>query len=526
MALSMGDASRPEGSARISGHDGPTSKPRFAIIGAGSRGNAYAAAIVRSGLGVVAAIVEPIEFKRQQLGVKYIWHATGRTSSQEYSDYKAFVTSEHKRRKASNGSSPDRDDAIDGVFVCVPDSLHHAIVTALAPLGVHIMCEKPLATTLADCLSIQRTLSQHASRIFAIGHVLRYSPHNMLLRHLLLEEKAIGEVLSMEHTEPVGYWHFAHSYVRGQWRKESKSAPSLLTKSCHDVDFILWLLTSPPACDGDNQTPHLPSTVSSVGSLKQFRRSMKPKAAGNATNCLSCPIKPSCIYSAPRIYHDRHLAQSATNWPVDIVNPETASILQHAGPAKAKQALLASLAEDYDTATTPVPDIESRPWFGRCVWESDNDVCDDQVVTFAWNDVAETGRGAKTATFHMIAQTLAQCERRGRIYGTTGEICYDSKVIVVHDFVTGETREYNPEVPRNSHHGGGDDGLTECFVKAVAAVRDGEVAVSAAQEEFLGCTLDDMIRSHAAVFAAEDARTGKKVIEWASWWAQNIIKTP
>jgi len=76
------------------------------------------------------------------------------------------------------------------------------------------MCEKPLATTLGDCLSMYGALANQDT-IFAIGHVLRYSPHNILLRKLLLEDRVIGDVLSVEHTEPVGWWHFTHSYVRG-----------------------------------------------------------------------------------------------------------------------------------------------------------------------------------------------------------------------------------------------------------------------------------------------------------------------
>jgi hypothetical protein len=36
----------------------------------------------------------------------------------------------------------------------------------------------------------------------------------MLLRKLLVEEEVVGEVLSIEHVEPVGWWHFSHSYVR------------------------------------------------------------------------------------------------------------------------------------------------------------------------------------------------------------------------------------------------------------------------------------------------------------------------
>ncbi|KAK3075103.1 hypothetical protein LTR53_001857 [Teratosphaeriaceae sp. CCFEE 6253] len=531
MAPLMDDNADTIGSAaHTSQTDGPY-RPRFLIIGAGSRGTAYAAAIVRSNLGVVTAVAEPIPFKRALLGSTYIWPGAEPEPQQEFTSWKTFLAYEQRRRKDASAGNTAIPPGIDGVFVCVKDNLHCRIVTALAPLGLHIMCEKPLATSLPDCLSIQRTLSRHPQRIFAIGHVLRYSPHNMLLRHLVRELKVIGDVLSLEHTEPVGWWHFSHSYVRGQWRKEGTSAPSLLTKSCHDIDFILWLLCSPPPDDLE-AAPHLPSSVSSAGALKLFRRSRKPKAAGAATNCLSCPIKESCMYSAPRIYRDRHLAKGITKWPVDIVNPEIPHILSTSGPDAAKSALMDSLAEDYDIRSTPVEDIEARPWYGRCVWESDNDVVDDQVVTFTWDDDERNGaradsrgsRGPKTAVFHMIAHSLAQCERRGRIYGATGEIEYDSKSITVHDFITGTSRTHSPEVPVTSHHGGGDDGLTAMFVRAVAGVETGDLGVREAQREFLGCTVEEVVRSHAAVFAAEEARRSGTVVEWAQWWAANMTR--
>lgn len=109
---------------------------------------------------------------------------------------------------------------MDAAFICVLDELHKEVIVGLKPLGLHIMCEKPLATKLADCVEIYKAMlpdypqKKQPEKIFSIGHVLRYSPHNMMLRKLLLEERVIGDVLSLNHTEPVGWWHFTHSYVR------------------------------------------------------------------------------------------------------------------------------------------------------------------------------------------------------------------------------------------------------------------------------------------------------------------------
>ncbi|USW55102.1 Putative gfo/Idh/MocA-like oxidoreductase, NAD(P)-binding domain superfamily [Septoria linicola] len=520
MAPLMNDDAGQSTAADRSESDLKVGLPRLLIIGAGSRGNAYARAAVDSGLGIVTAVAEPVDFKRRLLGSRYIWPSADPTPEQEFRGWQQYTKYEQQRRKDEAAGIPV-PPGVDGVFICVHDEHHIDVLTAIAPLGLHIMAEKPLATTLAGCLKVEKFVRSAEPRIFAIGHVLRYSPHNMLLRHLVREKRVIGDVLSIEHTEPVGWWHFSHSYVRGHWRKESTTAPSLLTKSCHDIDFILWMLCSP--LTGSQEQVHLPARLSSSGSLKQYRRAQKPKEAGSATNCVSCPIGDTCKYSATRIYNDRHLAVGKAKWPVEIVNPETEHILATDGPEQAKSALLKTLSEDYNSGTTPLADIEGRSWYGRCVWESDNDVCDDQYVTIEWDD-GSSGLGSKTASFHMIAQTLAQCERRGRIYGTSGEISYDSKSITIHDFTNNTTSTCNPEVPKNSHHGGGDDGLTQQFLKAVAASKSGRMSVDEAQVEYLGCTMEEIIRSHAAVFAAEEARRERKVVDWQQWWQTNVAQ--
>lgn len=196
------------------------SPPRLLIIGAGSRGNAYAKAIEPSTNGICVAVCDPLKVARRNLGRQYIWGDREPVEGEEFEDWNDFVEWESMRReKEARGEIVP--EGIDGVFICVQDDLHMSVILGLQKLNLHIMCEKPLATTLKDCIAILSSVMSHdgsgrsaPQKIFSIGHVLRYSPHNMLLRKLVLEDRVIGDILSINHTEPVGWWHFAHSYVR------------------------------------------------------------------------------------------------------------------------------------------------------------------------------------------------------------------------------------------------------------------------------------------------------------------------
>lgn len=594
---------------------------RFLIIGAGSRGTAYAEAITNSytntknktnnttrpETAIIHAVAEPNDYKRDQFGKRFIWGRSGSESpsgssgparGQAFKDWREWVAWEVERRESSSCTTTttgtDENDSIDGIFICTLDHTHLEIIQAIAPLGIHILCEKPLALSLSDCLAAYSSITaQHEPStsddnnnknqkkiIFSIGHVLRYSPHNTLLRNLLHEENAIGDIVSLEHTEPVGYWHFAHSYVRGNWRRATPAGDgSLLTKSCHDVDFVLWLLCSPPPsasrADGDGDEdgdgdgydrklrakPHHPRAITSTGHLAQFRRRQKPVRAGDATNCLSCPaeVERGCLYSALRIYRDMHLARGCLGWPVDVVCPDIEDAFLKEGLNGAERRLLGALGEDYQchsghskskdlNGSTEESDssndehIRNRPWYGRCVYESDNNVCDDQFVTITWDDESPSPsennndnpnpnpishrayRTSKTATIHMTAPTEKQCERRGRIYGTTGELSYDSRSISIYHFDSHSTTVLDVEQSEEElrSHGGGDYGLARSFVGAVDAVVNRGWPVEKAQVRFVGCTLEEIVRSHGVVFAAEEARREEKVVKWREWWRERF----
>jgi len=349
----------------------------------------------------------------------------------------------------------------DACMVATPDRLHVEPAIAACALFKGLLLEKPMAVTEEDCEKIVAACEEHGT-ICAICHVLRYNFANMKVLELI-QAGAIGEVLTVNHTEPVGYFHFAHSFVRGNWRNEAESTNSLLAKCCHDVDLISsWMI--------DDRCVR----VSSFGSLQHFRPDKKPVKAGAAKRCLDCPIKETCAYSATRLYLD----PKQTHWARHLVNG-------------------VETAMDIENLTVA---LREGP-YGRCAYECDNDVCDHQVVNF------EFASGA-TATLTMIATTERLCERETKVYGSAGELSSTDPLLVRHvDFASGEVREYRPDVDHSNAlfggHGGADGLLVEAFV---AAVRAGD--------KFLVLTSpQESLASHRLAFAADRARKLRQVVE-------------
>jgi predicted dehydrogenase len=87
-----------------------------------------------------------------------------------------------------------------------------------------------MAVSPSECVSIVEIVERYKV-IFGVGHVLRYSPYNQAIKEII-DSGAIGRIVNIQHIEPVGFEHFSHSYVRGNWRKESDTSFSLMTKCC------------------------------------------------------------------------------------------------------------------------------------------------------------------------------------------------------------------------------------------------------------------------------------------------------
>jgi len=284
---------------------------------------------------------------------------------------------------------------------------------------------------------------------------MRYTAYTQEMKRLI-DAGTIGDIVSIQHLEPVGYWHQAHSYVRGNWRNEALSSFMLLAKSCHDIDWIHHLVGA--KC----------KSVSSFGSLQHFRKEQKPE--GSASRCVECGVESKCSYSALKVYM-RRAEQGNFGWPVDVITANR-------------------------TAASVLDALREGP-YGRCVYACDNDVVDNQVV----NMLFETGQ---TASFTMTAFTEMR-NRNTRIFGARGEITGDGNSIQVYDFLTDQKRTIEISSlggDMASGHGGGDPRLFHSFLLAVAG-NDRSKILSGPEET---------LESHEIVFAAEEARRENRVV--------------
>jgi predicted dehydrogenase len=404
----------------------------LALVGGGLRGQLYARGAVGDGGARVVAIAEPDPVRRSALGDEF------------------GVPSEHRYADWADLAAAGRLG--DAAIVATQDQLHTAPAVRLADLGYHLLLEKPMATTEEDARAI--TAAAHRNGIIlAVCHVLRYTPYTRMLKELL-EAGRIGRLVNVQHLEPVGWWHQAHSFVRGNWRRSDTSAPMLLTKACHDLDWLVHLFGA------------MPARVSSFGSLTHFKASERPPRA--AARCVDCPLNASCPYSAKRFYLGALADPDQHFWPLGAVTNERTE----AGVLEA---------------------LRTGP-YGRCVYACDNDVVDHQVVNLEFPD-------GGTCSFTMSAFTPME-HRRTRLLGTHGFLDGDGSTIRLVDFRTGEEELLAVPEAEGDGHGGGDRELTASFLRAVATDDPTLLPTDAAAS----------LATHRVVWAAEQARTTGTVV--------------
>jgi predicted dehydrogenase len=146
-----------------------------AVIGAGFIGRVHLEAIRRLGHIQIAALADPELEKAKQLGGEF---SVGRVEA----DFRGIL----------------EDRSIDAVHVCTPNHLHFPIAKAVLEAGKHVICEKPLATSVNDAKALVAIASQAGKRN-CLCHNLRYYPAVQQMR-AMRDAGELGEILVVQGT--------------------------------------------------------------------------------------------------------------------------------------------------------------------------------------------------------------------------------------------------------------------------------------------------------------------------------------
>ncbi len=337
----------------------------------------------------------------------------------------------------------------DLLLICTPDDVHYQPAMDGLKRGYHLLLEKPAARSVKECRDIAQLAEEKGLHV-VVCHVLRYTVFYQMIKKLIDDGK-VGDVMNIEAIERVGYWHQAHSFVRGNWHVAADTTPMILAKCCHDMDLLLWLTGK--KCE----------RVTSFGHLSHYNAANKPEGAPE--RCAEgCPHADTCLYNAERYYLDC-FKRGGNSWPVNVVAPE---------PTEEK-IIEALKVKDY----------------GRCVYQMNNDVVDHQVMNLLLEDQV-------TVAFTMTAFS-DKGGRCMRVMGTKAEIFADMEkdIIQIMPF-GGEMEEFDIRKIATdlSGHGGGDIKMVEDYLD----VLEGKPMPSAMT------TIARSVESHYVALAAEESR--------------------
>ncbi len=395
---------------------------KLVVFGLGQRGNIYASFAKKypDKFRLVAIIendADRIKYAKQNFPAVEI-----------YENYRDFLA---KKMQA------------DIVAVSTQDSQHLEHAIAMLEGGYDLLLEKPIANSREECLQIYET-AQRLQRKVIVCHVLRYSPFYSAIKREIDAGK-LGELITIHASENVGYYHYAHSYIRGAWRNTKESSPIILAKCCHDMDILRYLMGE--SC----------KSVSSYGGLFYFNAEHAPK--DSAAFCSECKVA-NCPFNAQKIYTSAKGDFFANYF----------TIKEH-------------------TKENVLNDLKGSA-YDRCVFKCDNDVADHQVTAISFEN-------GKTAS-HTLTAFSKEIYRDIKIYGTSAEL-----VGVMEDnayeirYFDGRVEKVQVDISAadvGGHNGGDFFMLNELYKELNGEKAQGITYLSVSLESHLMC------------FAAEESR--------------------
>jgi myo-inositol 2-dehydrogenase/D-chiro-inositol 1-dehydrogenase len=185
---------------------------RFGLIGYGAWGSHHARAVAATPGAELVAIASRSEATREKARTEH-------PSAHIHADYRALLSRE----------------TLDVVDVVLPSSIHHEVGKAALESGRHLLLEKPMAVTLADCVDLV-SCARRQQRVLAIGHEFRHSSLWGKAKEMV-EEGAIGEPLYLL----IELWRRPYRLGSQGWRYDIKQVGNwILEEPIHFFDMARW----------------------------------------------------------------------------------------------------------------------------------------------------------------------------------------------------------------------------------------------------------------------------------------------
>jgi len=444
------------------------------VVGAGDRGyDAYTKLFIDDpSVGRIVGVAEPSATRTARFAARY-----GLGDSQCYSSWEDLF------------AAPKRAD-----FALIATGDRHHVEPTLAALaaGYHVLLEKPMALTETDCRRLVDA-ADAAGVVLAVCHVYRFS-HLFSQLHAVIASGDLGDVVTIQQSENVAFWHYAHSYVRGLTRHSS--VPWLLQKSCHDLDLISWMAGSPA------------SKVSSFLRPTELTEANAPPGAPEF--CIEgCPHADTCPYDAVAMYRELQplLGDLAmTRRPLGL--GPVAAVAKHVRPALARAPIgaMRSSVEWWRWPVAAVTDdhtpegldhaLRTTRW-GRCAYRvDDNDQPSSQTVAIQFANGVNASFTLQSTSYRSMRQVRVD----GTKGSAVGELRALDGMLRIHDHKSGRARRITLP-PTYDGHGGGERPL---FLDFLDAIRTGREPTSSGR-----ASLD----SHRIAFAAMRSAAGGVVVD-------------
>lgn len=310
------------------------------------------------------------------------------------------------------------DTKPDVIIVTSRDDTHANYIVQALEHGLDVLCEKPMATTAADCKRVLEAEAKSRGKV-TVTFNYRYTPIHMKIKEMILEGK-VGRITSIDLNWYIDTKHGSSYFQRWNRMREFSGGLSI-HKSSHHFDLVNWW------------TDQLPTEAFAYGALNYYgpEGELNPSKR-DGRYCGTCEEKRDCAY---------HRRWSTRTGDLPVKD-------DHLGTVK--------------TAPNEEPYTNYRP--DMCIYDSDIDIEDTYTAVIKYNKGALLSYSVNFSAPYE-GYRLAINGTKGRIetmeYHSPSRVPFPVPVQTIDYFPLFGSKETIHVVMREGGHGGGDPVIQE-----------------------------------------------------------------